>query len=90
MVSIPSFYCWGAQVQSLVKEVKYCKPCSAVKKQTKTKQNKKKKQLSVCHHHLIVTDVDKTKLNGTYEEPLSPRVAESKSLSKASSEMPAT
>ena len=58
----------------------------------KQKQNKtkKKKQLTVCHHHLIVTDVDKTKLNGTYEEPLSPRVAESKSLSKASSEMPAT
>lgn len=54
----------------------------------KTKQNKKK--LSVYHHHLIVTDVDKAKLNGTYEEPLSPMVAESKSLSKASSEMPAT
>ena len=55
----------------------------------KQKQNKKN-QWSVYRHHLIVTDVDKAKLNGTYEEPLSPMVAESKSSSKASSEMPAT
>ena len=35
-------------------------------------------------------EADKAKLDGTYEESLSPMVAESKSLSKASSEMPVT